>query len=1528
MILLVTIILYSNKCSIQLLIEKGNVIMLKKVLALFISIGMLLSEGSIAFAMEGESIPDKENNEAKAYADDITDEEYISDDSGENDIEYSGNDLIEEQDYCVPDTVENTLEDSVASSEIDFTDDGAFQDSYPSYFYTSNLPPLRNQGKYNASWAFASIALAEISLMKRGAMKNPDLSELHLLYFENKTVEDPLGGTEGDYVKPESSDFIKCGGSMENALSTLQKWTGLASEHRVPYSATSIALEMGIYDSLAYDDVAHIESTFVSYVNTSELRNSKDLSLLNPIRKMVVEYGAAAFCFGACDISSVAKDKIYSEKYASYYNQGYVEPNYAAVIVGWDDNFPSNHFAKKAPGDGAFLVRNSMAASESLSALGYEGYFWMSYYEPSIYDRFYAVKADVGTNYDNNYQYDGLSNYAFGFSQEGANVFVAKADSEGEVLKAVSFCSYAEQTDYKVEIYTDVSDAPDTGTLIPEATMIGKTDLAGYLTVPLEKEVDLHAGCKFAVVITLGSKGLVYDTSISDKGYKVTAHKGESFSYENGKWQSKNSNYRIKAFTNNKGSGMESESEPVPETVAGFDFDVNRILQHGKCGEDAEYWVDANGCLLISGTGKIKERAFEETSIKKVFIKDGIESIGYRAFYNCKELERVVCPNTLSTLYSEAFWNCPSLLYIYLPKSLRYSPKGLFVGDEKLKTAGPVGKGYNIEFGWDTAIPGNVFYCCDSLISIVLPEGIESIGSNAFNNCEKLEYINIPSTLNYEYRRDYFKGCKKLASAGPIKSGCNIEFAWTEKIPDYAFSGSDYLETIIIPESVQSIGEYAFSECIRLIDVSFPKTMAKIGEYAFMGCKELYYISLPKGIQTISDGLFYDCTSLEGIKIPDDVISIDLEAFYNCISLEYCYLPGNLSSISMDSFAECKSLKSILIPKSIRSFGVNAFRDCEALEEVKFEEGLEKIPAGALAVSNIFDDDNYLGYVKKVTIPSTVKTIGHNAFKGQSNLMYVIYGGSDRDKDNIDVADGNENLLNARWTCTKIDQDWGDVTEEYYSLFNNNSANLPKGIWYALDEDGNASYYTASAETTISKAYTGAEIRLTSLKVFDGNKRLAAGTDYALSYLNNVNAGDSSALNAPSVKIIDKISNTPSVVLKYTIMPASIKNATITSSRTITVRAIDRAGLSSVEPVIALNGKTLNRGSDYVLEYYDGENEIDGDVILDQEGKTYTIVIEGIGNYIDMADDQVNVFVTAGPELKGNMKNVKLAGFKSTVSYTGNILTVSDLFNANDKVCQKEAWNSVTLYVIDKKTKSKIALTEGIDYLVSVGERSNVGKVYVTFTGIGGFTGTKSKIVTIKAAKVAKDFNIVTGDAIYSKAGVKPTVAVSYSGVTLKEGIDYTVSYKNNKKAALSTDIKAPYVVVKAKGNYSGTSKKVTFTIQKADVSSLQMSVKNVAFKANGAKGYFLAKPIFTDNGKKVTVGKNKDIRATYTYTYAEDIILKDGTIRKIGDAVDPVDKLPGPISIKITAKVVSDNSKSSYEGSAELSHTYYIVNR
>ena len=190
----------------------------------------------------------------------------------------------------------------------------------------------------------------------------------------------------------------------------------------------------------------------------------------------------------------------------------------------------------------------------------------------------------------------------------------------------------------------------------------------------------------------------------------------------------------------------------------------------------------------------------------------------------------------------------------------------------------------------------DVFARKDYITSVVIPEGVTSIGSKAFFYC-----------LN--------------------------------------------MTEVVIPDSVREIGEYAFARCKSLTSISFPDHVEEMGESICANCTSLVRASLPKNRTSISRSLFYECESLSEIIIPDVVTVIGDEAFWGCKSLSEIKLPDHLKSINGNAFYRCKALANITIPESVTYIGEGAFAGCNNLVATVFR--------GSYAVK-YFDEQNYL----------------------------------------------------------------------------------------------------------------------------------------------------------------------------------------------------------------------------------------------------------------------------------------------------------------------------------------------------------------------------------------------------------------------------------------------------------------------------------------------------------------------------------------------------------------------------------------
>ena len=310
-----------------------------------------------------------------------------------------------------------------------------------------------------------------------------------------------------------------------------------------------------------------------------------------------------------------------------------------------------------------------------------------------------------------------------------------------------------------------------------------------------------------------------------------------------------------------------------------------------------------------------------------------LEVVGSACFGRCNKLESISFPKSLKEfrgylekepvngevkVFGGTFFECKNLRSVFIPEDCKLEYLPMFC----LKEC------YNLV---EITLPSSLkvlgewcFKDCSSLTNIMLPEGTEVLGTFCFGFCEALESINLPSTLR-EIESYCFSNCHKLQGKLVVPEG-------VERLGDGSFASTS-ITSISLPNTIREIGDECFSGCTTLVEnqngkLVFPERIERLGNRSFEGCHSLKNIELPNALREIGDQCFMWC----------DIRSLD---FTNC--------------------------------KNLRSIGASAFSGCQYITEILIPEGVEKVGSWCF---------EYIGQLRKISLPSTLTEIGDSLFHG------------------------------------------------------------------------------------------------------------------------------------------------------------------------------------------------------------------------------------------------------------------------------------------------------------------------------------------------------------------------------------------------------------------------------------------------------------------------------------------------------------------------------------------------------------------
>ena len=694
-----------------------------------------------------------------------------------------------------------------------------------------------------------------------------------------------------------------------------------------------------------------------------------------------------------------------------------------------------------------------------------------------------------------------------------------------------------------------------------------------------------------------------------------------------------------------------------------------------------------------------------------------------------------------------------------------------------------------------TEIESQAFYGCTNLSSVTLSKGLVDLHLEAFGKCTKLTNITIPKSL---------EKCSNGYIGAFYHSGLttvNFEEGITA-IPDYLFAGATALETIVIPDTVTSIGYYSFSECTALKSIIIPDSVTEIEGYAFDGCINLSSVTLSKGLVDLHLRAFGECTKLTNITIPKSLekcsngyigafyhsglTTVDFEEgvtaipdflFAGATALETIAIPDTVKSIGYYSFDECSALKNVIIPDSVTDISSHAFSNCTSLETITIPESIKEL--GDYAFYGCTSLSN-------IKFPSLVTKIGSGMCDGCTSLVTVEMG------DKVTSIG-----YNAFQNCKSLKNITLSPETEY--IGSNAFSNCDSLESIVIPDKVTVIYHNAFSDcdklssVTLSKtlkqivdsAFNNCDM-LTAIKIPDSVETIGYRAFYHCEKLADVDMGNGvSELNSEAFRLCPALTK---IVLSNNL--TSIPEYAFADCTKLTDVTIYPGVAEIATNAFSYPAKTTMRGlKGSYAETYANDRGMTFEAITSVDASMLTVKFK---NDYDEYENAPSYTYTGKP-------------FKPDVKvYLGSY-----------------------------------ELTAGTDYkIVSYKNNTKIGTATCTIQGLGTYTGKTTGNFTIAPIPLpgySWYYSLEYSNYDYTGKEIKP--AVTCEGLT--EGIDFTVSYKDNTNAGTAQ------VIITGIGNYSGTYT-LEFTINPVtictDVSQLQSKHpydENVheVYVYNGAEG-------------------------------------------------------------------------------------------
>lgn len=368
-----------------------------------------------------------------------------------------------------------------------------------------------------------------------------------------------------------------------------------------------------------------------------------------------------------------------------------------------------------------------------------------------------------------------------------------------------------------------------------------------------------------------------------------------------------------------------------------LNLDIPSIISHT--------YSDGKGEIVFGTKVKIVTGFKGQIGLKSITIPSTAETIGNAAFKDCTGLYKIDIPDGVRTIDAYAFSGCDRLIQVSFGDAL-------------------------------SEIGSNAFEGCTGFTEFDVPDQIKTLGAYVFKDCNP----DLKVMINYDL----------LMKSALNKTGHIILKGTPETIANNAFQNCADLRSVVLPESVRSVGAYAFAGCKGLTTIilgaeieslgiaafsgtslatfSMPSEVTEVSPRLFEGCVRLTDVDFGENIRVIGDSAFEGCTCIESLKLPDSVVSIGSRAFLGTWISDITFGKG-LVSIGSYAFAGL-FFKQVVLPDSLEEMGEAAFGSCAHLESIDLGNSLKALPSKAFY---------YCGSLSELTLPSTIASVGNDS---------------------------------------------------------------------------------------------------------------------------------------------------------------------------------------------------------------------------------------------------------------------------------------------------------------------------------------------------------------------------------------------------------------------------------------------------------------------------------------------------------------------------------------------------------------------